>query len=226
MKINSLKSGLASILTAGAIALSGCSKQPVISSASNQPQNLTINGSSYVINNDSILQTQSSFTNNDNTIKIGLVSDIEGSFDNAKASANKLKAENVDAVIIAGDCLENEQIRRNPVYPNSTDNVNEMFLGIKPYAELGVPVFVIAGNHEPRNDYQEAMNKLRSAYPNVLDINGRKVDLQGVNIVGLGGYHDARFTDPNGFLINEADYNKAAKDLTSFQSQKEPSILV
>ena len=87
----------------------------------------------------------------DGIIKIGLVSDIEGSIRNAQIAANRFADQNLDAIIIAGDTYEDEQRRRNPLYPNSTDNVQEMVDGITPYAGFGVPVYVIQGNHESIN---------------------------------------------------------------------------
>ena len=163
----------------------------------------------------------------DGQVKIGIVSAIEGALDNARNSAAKLRGvEGLDAVIVAGDCYENEDIRRNPSYPGSTDNVNEMIDGIKPYAELGVPVFVIAGNHEVQSVYNEAIGRLREEFPNVFDINDETVDLEGLNLVGMGGYHHPRFTDVNGFLLNGNDYERAFSDLKELQSQNEPTVLV
>jgi Icc-related predicted phosphoesterase len=191
----------------------------------NNSKNIDIKGSSYEISKDKIIQTSSSFLE-DSLIKIGLVSDVEGAIGNAKSSAEKLKRVSVDAVIIAGDCYENENLRRNPSYPNSTNNSKEMFEGIKPYAELGVPVFVVSGNHETKEIYEKSIEKLKEFYPNVFDINDKSVDLKGLNIVGMGGYHDSRFISQNGFLLDDKNYDKAKESLENFQEQKEPSIFV
>jgi Icc-related predicted phosphoesterase len=205
-------------IIAGAIAFSGCSKKE-------EAKEISIQGSAYSISANDIVQTKSSFLN-DGAIKIGVVSDIEGAIQNAKTSANKLKSQNLDAVIIAGDCYENEEIRRNPVYPNSTNNLQEMVDGIEPYAELGVPVFVIAGNHEVQSVYNKAVKKLQKMYPNIFDINERSVDLKGANIVGMGGYHHPGFTPRNGFLLSNSDYSRAKEDLKELQVQEEPTIFV
>lgn len=162
----------------------------------------------------------------DGVVKIGAVSDIEGAIDSAKKSAGKLKGKNLDAIIIAGDCYENEEIRRNPVYPNSTDNVQEMIDGITPYAELGIPVFVIPGNHEEQSIYNEAISTLRKKYPNIFDINGKSIDAQGVNLVGMGGYHDSRFITREGFLLNSSNYQTALKNLKGLQNQNETTIFI
>ncbi len=209
---------LAMPFLAGALALTGCSNKETIES-------LDIAGNNYSIGENSIIQNTSSFLE-DGIIKFGVVSDIEGAIGNAKISADKLKNQNVDAVIIAGDCYENEKIRRNPTYPNSTDNVSEMIEGLRPYAEIGVPVFVISGNHETKKVYNTAISKLQKSYPNVLDINGKNADLQGLNLVGVGGYHHPRFTTQGGFLLNEKDYEVAKKSLENFEEQAENTLLI
>lgn len=216
-KMNRLIKYFAIPIIAGAMALSGCSKE--------EAKEILIQGSAYSVSVNDIVQTESSLLD-DGEIKIGVVSDIEGAIENARTSANKLESENPDAVIIAGDCYENEGIRRNPVYPYSTDNLQEMIDGIEPYAELGVPVFVIAGNHEVQSVYNKAIAKLQEKYHNIFDINEKAVDLEGINIVGMGGYHDPRFMPKDGFLLTNSDYSRAGEDLDEFQSQEEPTIFV
>ncbi|MBD3354829.1 hypothetical protein GF361_02500 [Candidatus Woesearchaeota archaeon] len=190
-----------------------------------KPRDVSVNGSDYLDSGSDIIQKKSSFLD-DNEINIGLVSDLEGAVENAKVSAKKLSKQNIDAVIIAGDCYENEKIRRNPVYPNSTDNLKEMIESIRPYAELNVPVFIIAGNHEMQSVYNDAIKELQEEYPYIFDINEKSVDLEGVNIIGMGGYNDPRFTARYGFLLENKDYKRAEEDLDELQSQKEIMIFV
>lgn len=194
----------------------------VFSGSCNNSKNIHINNSSYKISKDKIIQTPSSFLE-DSLIKVGIVSDIEGAIPNANSSAKKLKKENIDAIIIAGDCYENENIRKNPLYPNSVDNSEEMFEGIKPYAELGKPVFIIPGNHETQKVYSKTIKKLKKDYPNVFDINNKTIDLQGLNLVGMGGYHNQKFMPREGF---ETNYKKSKNALVEFQSQGEYIIFV
>ena len=63
-------------------------------------------------------------------------------------------------------------------------------------------------------------------WKNVYDINNQEVDLKGINLVGLGGYHHSGFTPSNGFLINQSDYNKAIKSLRKLNSQNEKTIFI
>ena len=215
--LNKLTKYLTLPLMLGALVLGGCQKAA--------PTEFNANGSMYTIAGDSITQKNSSFLQ-DGDIRLGIVSDIEAEYTLAKSAAQKLSKESIDAIVIAGDNYENERIRSKPVHPRSTDNVEEMIEGIKPFAELGVPVFVIPGNHETRSVYAKAIAKLRSEYPNVMDLHNASADLEGVNLVGMGGYHHPRFTTNNGFLLQKSDYEKALKSLSAFQSQKEPTLFV
>src|SRR3989338_4075461 len=168
----------------------------------------------------------------DGVIRFGVVSDIEGQIDGAAIAAEALtNAERndghlLDAIIIAGDVYENEAIRRNPIYPHSRDNVQEMVAGLQPFAELGVPVFVIRGNHEEWRVYQEGLRQLQQMNPAVFDISDTTLDFAGVNIVGRGGYHDARFLAEAGRLLIEEDYASAGRELERLQEQNEPIFFV
>jgi hypothetical protein len=92
--------------------------------------------------------------------------------------------------------------------------------------ELGVPTFVIPGNRETQTVYTAAMENLQAQHPNVFDIREHKVDLQGVNLVGMGGYHHPRFTVTGGFLLTTDDYRRARRHLEELQPQQEPTVLV
>lgn len=215
---NMIKESLTGLL--GIALLGGCGF-----SRENEWEVLKINESEYRVSYEKIVQTKSSFLD-DNVVKIGAVSDIEGNLEKAVGTAEVFRNENVDAVVIAGDCYENEKIRTKAKYPESRDNVHEMIAGIKPYAFLGVPVFVIPGNHEEINVYNEAISNLRANYPNVFNINNKEVDLIGINMVGMGGYHDKRFTSPEGFHLRREDYEKALASLKGLYQQGEQTILV
>lgn len=190
-----------------------------------QTTSTTIAGSTYQVSQNSIVQTKSAFLD-DNVIKIGVVSDIEGAIAGSREIAGKFQGQNLDMIIIAGDVYENEQIRRNPVYPASTDNVKEMVDGISHYAALGLPIFVIPGNHETRAAYAKGLVDLREKHDNVFDLSVFSVDAQGANIVGIGGYHDADFIAQGGFQISGEEYSRAEKTIAEFARQNEPIILV
>ncbi len=204
---------------AGSLVLVDCTKNASYESTR------SINGSSYEMSANTIVQRSGSYLE-DKVIRIGLVSDIEGAIDSAKSSAIKLKEQNIDFIVIAGDTYENEQIRRMPLYATSTDNVSELVEGIRPYAELNVPVFIIPGNHEERRIYNQALKNLSKDHKNVFDLNAKNADLIGINVVGMGGYHDSRFMPQNGFKLDDQAYTRAEKSLLSFQEQNEPIIFL
>lgn len=178
-----------------------------------------------VLETNRIVQTTNNFFI-DGVLKVGVVSDIEGALENARKSAAVLRGEKVDLVLIAGDLYENERIRRNPMYPQSRDNVLEMIEGIRPYAELGVPVFLVAGNHEEYPVYTNALARLHKEFPQVYDLSGRSADLHGINIVGLGGYHDPRFIAQQGFQIKKEDYQRAENEIRELMQQQDPLIFI
>ena len=191
-----------------------------------QEKVISIYGNSYASSAQAIVQTRGSVMS-DGIIKIGIVSDLEGDIADIDKSVQKLKnVSGLDGIIIAGDCYENEAIRRQPLFPNSTDNIKEM-AAIEKYAALKVPVFVIPGNHETRDIYEKAILKMHDdGYVGIFDINGRSVDLKGLNIIGLGGYYDNKFMPENGFLLTREDYSRAVRQILSYKSQNEETLLV
>jgi Icc-related predicted phosphoesterase len=201
------------------LAFGGCS-------SGNIPEKVTLNNSTYKIAENKITQTKSSFMA-DGAIKIGVGSDIQGNRDMAEKSAEEFKKKNVDAIVLAGDIYENESMMRSPKYPSSTDNVQEMYDCLEPYVKLGIPVFVIPGNHEVQSVYEKAIKNLKKEYPNIFDIHGSSVDLEGLNMVASGGYHDTSFLAFRGYRLKKSDYDSIEDQIKNFQaSQKEEPVLL
>jgi Icc-related predicted phosphoesterase len=100
-----------------------------------------------------------------------------------------------------------------------------MFDGLQPFAELGVPVYVIPGNHEERDVYRQGLAMLQQQYPQVIDVNGKAVDAGGAHLVGLGGYYLKNFIPDDGFLTNATSYAAAERQLKSFRAEA-PVIFV
>ena len=167
-------------------------------------------------------------TNHDGEIRLAAMSDLEGFEGFSKMIAEELAGRGVDLVVVAGDLYEDEGHRKHPVLPDSTDNVAEMVADLRPLAALGVPVYVIAGNHESRAVYAAAMAVLARECPNVVDINARSVDLDGLNIVGMGGYHQAGRGAPDAFVIGPEDYARARANLADFAATQpgEPVVFL
>jgi Icc-related predicted phosphoesterase len=140
-------------------------------------------------------------------IKLGVVSDIEGAIDEAKKSALKLKQEDVEAIIIAGDNYENELIRHNPMF-HEPNKLKQMKQGILPYVELDIPVYIIPGNHESSVIYKKAIREIRKIHKNLIDIHMKTIKKKDFAIVGFGGCFDFMITDPEGVVPGQKEYKK------------------
>ena len=155
-----------------------------------------------------------SFGKNKTINTIGIVSDIEGDFLHIKRSALQLKRENVDLIVIAGDLYENSTLRSFPTMDKNISDVDQMVLGIRYYADLGVPVFVIPGNHEEQKIFSTALFKLSDlGYRNIMDLSGKFISYDNFSLVGIGGYHESSYTIKSGFLLTKKQYEKLAYNL-------------
>ena len=159
-------------------------------------------------------------------IRIGVVSDIEGAVDNARRSAQKLKSEKPDIIVIAGDCYESSNIRSVPMFPDDRDKHRQMRRGIEPYAKLDVPILVIPGNHEDMKTYSRVMRHLSGRFPKVRDMHRKTYITKDVSMIFLGGYHNPMMTEPEGFMIDENDYEWLHKRLKVLKKKEKPIILV
>lgn len=151
-------------------------------------------------------------------IKIGIISDIEGAIDEAKRSAKKLKKEDVECIIVAGDTYENDLIRFSPLFPEK-NKVKQMIEGLTPFAELNVPMYVIPGNHERKEYYMKALRLLRKKHKKVKDLNQKLITNKEYAIYGFGGCFDFMIVDPDGFIPTTSDYEKAKKTLQKIKNK-------
>ncbi|MEK6927192.1 MAG: metallophosphoesterase [Nanoarchaeota archaeon] len=207
---NKIVRGLVGILTAGALLNFGCNQQT---------PGVEVSGSKYNVSANKIVQTKSSFLD-DGVIKVGVISDIEGAVDSVSNATKIFQNERVDVVLVAGD-LYSDFARQ----ARSQSNVKNGTKVLEPLVGIGVPVYIIPGNHESRKDYTQIIENFKGN-KNVFDLNDRIADLQGVNIAGLGGYHDSRFTSPYGFLISDSQYERLEGRLKKGNEQSEPTLIL
>ncbi len=160
------------------------------------------------------------------TLKIGMVSDIEGDIEGAKKTAKKLKGEEPDLVVIAGDCYENDAIRSVPMFPGESNKQKQMRRCLEPYASIGTETFVIPGNHEKRKVYTNVINRLKRDHPKVRDMHLKTYVTDGVCMIFLGGYHNAMLSEPEGFILDETDYEWVHKTLKKLKKKEKPIVLV
>jgi len=161
-------------------------------------------------------------------VKLVIISDLEGDAYQINESVRRIKMlSDLDGIVFAGDLYENEEIRRMPQFPFLRQNVQEMFNNLLPYAKLKCPMFIIAGNHEEQDIYETALIRLHEAgYAHIIDINRAAIDFDGINIVGLGGYHFDQIMPNNGFKISQKDYEDAFNMIKDFQSQNEITLFI
>ncbi|RMG11956.1 MAG: hypothetical protein D6729_17235 [Deltaproteobacteria bacterium] len=114
---------------------------------------------------------------------LGVLSDIkedtpENLF-NLKRYVKWFKDKGVQAVLVAGDTGETE---------------DAIVHALTVLAEPGWPVFVIIGNREARSVFADALSTVQEKHPNVFNLNVRRlVQLPGLAVLSLPGYHDPRF---------------------------------
>jgi Icc-related predicted phosphoesterase len=204
--------------------------------AGQSPVPVKINGDDYTVDGAVIRQATSSYFA-DGVLRIAVVADIESHHKNVQLVADKIKPAKPDLIVVAGDSYANDLAAVRPVYPSFDADAAEMAKALRPLADLGVPVLVIPGHMEIQPVYTEAILRLhKKGQTNVLDLNGRVADLQGVNLVGLGGYHLREFKAASGkpmwvlpaegFLIGKEQYDTAAAQIRQLLPQGEPVVLV
>ena len=164
----------------------------------------------------------------DGVIKFIIISDLEGDSYQIQESLKVIRRHmDLDCIIIAGDLYENEELRYNPLFIHKKDNVMEMMQNLLPYASLNIPVFIIAGNHEERLVYDEALSRLHSTgYGNLIDLNRKGIDFKGINLIGLGGYHNTSIMPETGIRIYDKDYEEVLNLIKSFQVQNEVTLFI
>lgn len=100
--------------------------------------------------------------------KIGILSDIGGEHENVQYLADKM---DVDAIIITGDIALRDGV----------EDQEEIYKGIKAAAK--VPVYVLPGNHDLREPYQNAIRELQKKH-HIIDLTEhRTADLGEVKLV-------------------------------------------
>ncbi|MEM6532867.1 MAG: metallophosphoesterase [Myxococcota bacterium] len=149
-----------------------------------------------------------------NRLVVGALTDIkedsEENLANLDAFVATFKKEKVDLVMIAGDSgLDKAQL-----------------LGVlSKVAEVGVPVFNIAGNREGKADYDAAMKEITEKHPNVLNLNAiRRVDTPLADFISMPGYFNPSYIHAeDGCQYFQADVD-ALDDLA--KASDSPVVLV
>lgn len=202
-------------------AIAGCSSTGTLVGfvVSEEAQEVSINGRDYILSGDRIVDT----TNDENNKALfGVISDIHGADTRAKKYAELLKERGVEGIIIPGDLNLNDALREGN--GEEEHDVVEIIDVLESVAEVGLPVFVIPGNHETREGYADALKAITDRFDNVFDMTRYRVyDGDDVDFVSLPGYQVARegsqkFIADNGFhatprfIIETGSYAQGLND--------------
>lgn len=119
----------------------------------------------------------------DRQVTFGLIANLKEPTDENLSNLARYVAffreSNAEAILVAGDSGK------------SKDDIRGV---LTPLAKTGLPVFVIPGNWETRDDFNGALDELSSAHPNVVNMSKvRLVKFDDASIVSLPGYYDRRF---------------------------------
>jgi hypothetical protein len=93
---------------------------------------------------------------------------------------------------------EKNQYQRKAVIKAHREEMENSYKGIVELisllAESNLPVFVISGNRECKSTFNNAMTTVMRDFPNVFNMNLiRRVDLNGLSIISMPGYHDPEY---------------------------------
>jgi len=180
----------------------------------------TIKGNTYVIDGQILTQTTE---DEDKKAVFGVISDVEGYYENAEAFANYFKSINVDGIIMLGDYAENNPNKKPNMMLSEYDEIR---LSVEAAAKTGLPVYVIPGNEEMKETYWKVMGELLQKYPNLFDmaqirtVDGDDFDLVS-NPYGRGyGYL------MEGFLGAEHQIRDVVKYAEMLKNDDDPEILI
>ncbi|MBI4453827.1 metallophosphoesterase [Candidatus Woesearchaeota archaeon] len=156
-----------------------------------------------------------------NIVKFGVISDIHGDIINLNFFVNEFKKENVDAILILGDT--------NTMFDNVGGNSDyeEMYIVFKTIlADFKKPVFVIPGNHEPKEEYLTLKGNLEKEFPSqqflLFDDTQRVITFKNVMLISVSGYHLKEYMHPlGGFLFNESFFDEIQTEMDVYEAVKE-----
>ncbi len=189
------------------LGMTGCKER----TESNADYILTINHQQYQFSNQTVRQLTH---DEDQQARYGVISDIHGEVERIAPFIKELKKRNIEALLVPGDLVKNEELRYGRV--DQQNDEQELEAVLKELGKSDLPVFVIPGNHETQDEWKTAMENIHSAYPNIIDMNKyRGVDGDDADIVSLPGYQireipGRKFIPDDGFWASPAMIDKLA----------------
>lgn len=137
-------------------------------------------------------------------IKLGIINDIHGNNGNVVYFLDEFRQNNVDAIIVNGDIVD---------ILNNVSDYNELYTSLSILAESGIPVFVVPGNHERKEDYYSVMENLSDS-KNLHDLSKESLYyFKGILFAAISGYYDENYTVKDGFIYSKEDVDNLFKDI-------------
>lgn len=136
----------------------------------------------------------------------GVISDIHlnGEPQFLEAVIEEFRKANIEYVFVLGDTPLNEQLRY--AVQDTVDDTQEMIEAFTLLAQLEIPIFIMAGNHEGAQSYNTAFETVHERYPHLLNMmRYRILDLDDAAFFVVPGYHDTQFLPDDGYLYAEND---------------------
>ena len=194
--------------------ITGCSQAP--------PKSLTINKELFIVDDVSVKQITKDF---DQEAKLGVLSDAHGYYEHVYKISELFKREKVDAIVMLGDYAQHTRKKPRP----ELSDTDEIYLCIEAAAKMGIPVYVIPGNHETKQDYNTALYVLSIKYDNIFDLSKiRIVDGDDFDLIS-NPYGDDQTYSSDGFKGNKKTIEKIKELVSAFRQNKknnDPEILI
>ena len=193
-----------------------CTKQESLESKVDTTSVLkTINEKEYRFENNRVTELTADL---DTIATYGVLSDIHGEVHKAQVMAQEFKKRGVDGIIITGDISLNEPLRTGAV--DTRDDENEIKEVLEVVATTGVPIYVIPGNHEMKEAYQEAVKAVSLLYTNIIDMTRyRIIDGDDADLLSLPGYQTK--TIPGHQFIPDDGYFAFPKEIEKLASLRQ-----
>jgi len=191
------------------LGMTGCKEK----STNIQDYTLTINHQQYQFANETVTQLTH---DEDKEVRYGVISDIHGEVGRIAPSIEELKKKNIEAILVPGDLVKNEELRYGRA--DQQNDEQELEAVLKELGKSNLPVFVIPGNHETQSAWKKAMENIHPAYQNIIDMNQyRRFDGDDADIVSLPGYQikeapGRKFIPDDGFWASPAIIDGLARE--------------
>ncbi len=151
-------------------------------------------------------------------IQFAAIADIhpDGDYQNLKDLVAKFDVAGVDFFVVLGDIPLNGALRG---IPEKTADVEEIISSLTIIASLGLPVYVVAGNHETHTPYDQAMADLKPRFANIFDLAPLKViEHQGLVLAALSGAHNPGVVPAvDGFLYGPTEIEALSAQLAQHE---------